>query len=296
MMALAAARLGYRCHILDPHEHPCAAEVSAHLHARRSSTTSRRSSASPTGATSSLTNSRISRSRRSRCSATSCCPARAVLEVAQDRGVEKRFLEAMRRPRCSVARGRWRGGYHVRAWRRSDRRSCSRAVATAMTARVRPGSVRPSEAATAWEAIGRQPAVAEARIDFDAEFSVVLARDRNGETAAFPLTRNQHEDGILRTSTRSGRARRSRRSRTRRLPRPGRSRNALGHVGVLTVEFFACAGRPDRQRDCAPRSQQRPLDDRGRAYVTVRAASSRHPRAAAGRLLRWSPMARRWKI
>ena len=29
MMALAAARLGYRCHIFDPHERPCAAEVAA---------------------------------------------------------------------------------------------------------------------------------------------------------------------------------------------------------------------------------------------------------------------------
>jgi 5-(carboxyamino)imidazole ribonucleotide synthase len=29
MMALAAARLGYRCHIYDPHVAPCAAEVSA---------------------------------------------------------------------------------------------------------------------------------------------------------------------------------------------------------------------------------------------------------------------------
>ena len=28
MMAVAAAQLGYRCHIYDPHEEPCAAEVS----------------------------------------------------------------------------------------------------------------------------------------------------------------------------------------------------------------------------------------------------------------------------
>ena len=28
MMAMAAARLGYRCHIYDPHYRPCAAEVS----------------------------------------------------------------------------------------------------------------------------------------------------------------------------------------------------------------------------------------------------------------------------
>ena len=31
MMAMAAARLGYQCHIFDPHEAPCAAEVSAHF-------------------------------------------------------------------------------------------------------------------------------------------------------------------------------------------------------------------------------------------------------------------------
>ena len=29
MMALAAAQLGYRCHIFDPHERPCAAEVAS---------------------------------------------------------------------------------------------------------------------------------------------------------------------------------------------------------------------------------------------------------------------------
>src|SRR5262245_24344426 len=31
MMALAAARIGYKCHIFDPHEAPCGAEVSAHF-------------------------------------------------------------------------------------------------------------------------------------------------------------------------------------------------------------------------------------------------------------------------
>jgi phosphoribosylaminoimidazole carboxylase (NCAIR synthetase) len=29
MLAIAAARLGYKCHIFDPHEHPCAADVAA---------------------------------------------------------------------------------------------------------------------------------------------------------------------------------------------------------------------------------------------------------------------------
>ena len=29
MLAIAAARLGYRCHVFDPHQHPCAADVAA---------------------------------------------------------------------------------------------------------------------------------------------------------------------------------------------------------------------------------------------------------------------------
>src|ERR687896_573134 len=29
MLAIASAQLGYKCHIFDPHEHPCAADVAA---------------------------------------------------------------------------------------------------------------------------------------------------------------------------------------------------------------------------------------------------------------------------
>src|SRR6185503_12666359 len=88
-----------------------------------------------------------------------------------------------------------------------------------------------------------QPAVAEARMSFDAEFSLVLARGRGGETSAFPLTCNRHESGILRSSTVPAGP---------EIDAMGGEANAiasaigeaLGHVGVLTVEFFACAGGP----------------------------------------------------
>src|SRR4030095_7376813 len=57
------------------------------------------------------------------------------------------------------------------------------------------------EAGAAWDAIGREPAVAEAGVAFDAEFSAIVARTAGGEIRAFPPTRNHHEGGILRTST-----------------------------------------------------------------------------------------------
>src|SRR3954468_3038047 len=31
MLSIAAAQLGYKCHIFDPHEWPCAADVAAHF-------------------------------------------------------------------------------------------------------------------------------------------------------------------------------------------------------------------------------------------------------------------------
>jgi 5-(carboxyamino)imidazole ribonucleotide synthase len=31
MLGVAAAQLGYKCHIFDPHEQPCAADVAAHF-------------------------------------------------------------------------------------------------------------------------------------------------------------------------------------------------------------------------------------------------------------------------
>ena len=109
-----------------------------------------------------------------------------------------------------------------------------------MTARARPGCIAPARRAAAWEAIGRQPAVAEARMSFDAEFSVILARTASGETSAFPLTRNQHEGGILRTSTVPA-GREIEAMAGEAIASAKAIADALDHVGVLTVEFFACA-------------------------------------------------------
>ena len=241
MMALAAARLGYKCHILDPHDHPCAAEVSAHF------------------TKADFGDERALRQFAGQCDVVTyefenipvaplavlgdkLMPGTRSLEVAQDRGFEKRFLES-----CAVP---------VAPWREVDGEDDIVAALEALGSPVLLKSRRygydgkgqawvhrAEEAASAWQAIGRQPAVAEARMSFEAEFSVILARGRSGETAAFPLARNHHEGGILRTSTvpagpqveaMAGAAIAAARA----------IEEKLDHVGVLTVEFFACAGGP----------------------------------------------------
>ena len=97
--------------------------------------------------------------------------------------------------------------------------------------------------ASAWAAIGEEPAVAEAGVDFLAEFSVIVARWADGRHAFWdsPQRASRRHPAPL------DRARAATSSR-RRSPRRARPRSriaeALGHVGVLTVEFFATADGP----------------------------------------------------
>ena len=241
MMAVAAARLGYRCHILDPHERPCAAEVSAEFtragfddvdalrrFGEQCDVVTYEFENIPVGPLAVLGDKLV--------------PGRRSLEVAQDRGNEKRFLES-----CGV---------RVAPWREVDGEADIAAALDALGSPILLKSRRygydgkgqawvhdAGDATAAWEAIGRQPAVAEARVDFDAEFSVVLARGRDGRTAAFPLTRNHHEDGILRSSTVPAGPEIEVKTAEAVMAATAIAEK-LDHAGVLTVEFFACADGP----------------------------------------------------
>ena len=48
--------------------------------------------------------------------------------------------------------------------------------------------------------MGNQPLIAEKKIKFDREISIIGARSLSGEIALYPLTKNNHVNGILRTS------------------------------------------------------------------------------------------------
>jgi 5-(carboxyamino)imidazole ribonucleotide synthase len=99
------------------------------------------------------------------------------------------------------------------------------------------------EAAEAWNAIRGEPAVAEAGIDFAAEFSVIVARWTDGRTTFWDSPHNVHREGILRTSTvPSGSVIAPQVEEARRAA--AGIAEALGHVGVLTVEFFASKDGP----------------------------------------------------
>jgi 5-(carboxyamino)imidazole ribonucleotide synthase len=241
MLAMAAAQLGYRCHIFDPHEHAPATDVAARFTraAYDDAAALEAFAAEVDIATYEFENLPV---EPLKALGDKLRPGTRSLAIAQDRAHEKEFIE-----RCEA---------RVAKWREID----SLADVTASVLKVGLPLVLKSrrygydgkgqawvtsrrEEQTAWEAIGSEPAIAEAGVDFSAEFSVIVARWADGRHTFWDSPENVHEGGILRRSTApcSGAV-------ALQVPEAREAAlhiaEALGHVGVLTVEFFASADGP----------------------------------------------------
>jgi 5-(carboxyamino)imidazole ribonucleotide synthase len=97
-----------------------------------------------------------------------------------------------------------------------------------------------ADVARAWRVLGDQPLIYEGMVDFDCEVSLIAARNRRGDVAFYPLTRNEHAAGILSVSVAP-----FPRQRLQRLAE-AHLRSLLEHlryVGVLCVEFFVTGHR-----------------------------------------------------
>ncbi len=108
------------------------------------------------------------------------------------------------------------------------------------------GQVRlhdPAEAEVAWAAIGGRPAILEGFVAFSHEFSIITVRGVDGALTSYPPPWNEHKDGILARSTLPAPAEIARHW-TEAAALAGRVAEALDHVGVLTLEFFATEDGP----------------------------------------------------
>jgi 5-(carboxyamino)imidazole ribonucleotide synthase len=164
-------------------------------------------------------------------------PPRRSLEIAQDRLAEKDFVSGL--------------GGRPAAYAAVDcREGLDEAIAKLGTPAILKtrrfgydgkGQARimaPADADSAWAAIGGRPAVLEAFVDFSAEFSILLCRTAGGEAVDWDAPRNVHDHGILESCL---------------VPAGGdleadiaeakalslRIADALGHVGLLALEYFA---------------------------------------------------------
>lgn len=97
-----------------------------------------------------------------------------------------------------------------------------------------------SRAAAAWKELGERPCVLEGFVEFQRELSMIAVRGNDGATSFYPLTQNEHRDGILRVSVAPAAAD----PEMERLARDYAARllEALDYVGVLALELFDRGG------------------------------------------------------
>jgi len=243
MLAMAAAQLGYRCHIYAPDAAPPAAEVAAGF--TRGAWDDAYALARFGGAVDVATyefENIAAAPLEALAREAPLFPTARALATAQDRLGEKRFVESL-------------GGRPARFAAVDDREGLEAALATVGTPSILKtrrfgydgkGQARlasPADADAAWAAVRGQPSILESFVAFDAEFSILLCRGQDGGTVVWPAPSNSHEGGILRRS---------------RLPCPARFAgqvaeaealtrriaDALDYVGVLAAEFFATAKGP----------------------------------------------------
>lgn len=95
----------------------------------------------------------------------------------------------------------------------------------------------PSDAKAAWDAIRGQPAILEKLVPFNSEVSVVAVRAADGSFAAYDVTANEHRHHILHTSAVP--AAMSEEAMSAAIATTKGIADALNYTGVLAVEFFA---------------------------------------------------------
>ena len=236
MLALAAARLGFRCHVLCPDpESPAFDVAAAKTLAAYADTAALRSFA---GAVEVVTyefeNVDVAAVELVE-TAVPVRPGRRSLAVSQDRLAEKTFLNGLGIPTAPFAPV-------------DDRHTLRAALAATGTPAIlktrRLGYdgkgqavIRsPDDAGAALQAMGGAPAILEGLVTFMREVSVVAVRGLDGAVASYDAAENVHRAGILHTSTvpagiAPGTAREAARIAEEIV-------TAVDHVGALGIEFF----------------------------------------------------------
>lgn len=243
MMALAAAQMGYRCHIYAPEPVSVAAEVSAYFTCAGYDDVDALTAFAKSCdvVTYEFENVPVAPLR----SIETLVPIRPgirALEIAQDRVEEKLF---------AIGLGGRTASFEIVGDRQEASPALEKVGFPAILKTIRmgydgKGQIRvaePGQISEAWHQLGRQPSIVEAMVNFDAEFSVILVRNTAGDIRYWDSPRNRHEGGILSQSTLpAGPLIESQVGVARALAAAAAEK--LDFVGVMTMEFFATADGP----------------------------------------------------
>jgi len=236
MLAMAAARLGLKCHVYSPDPHSPAFDVVRRVtladygderaldqFAREVDVITYEFENIPADVATFLS------SRRP------VLPDPVVLATTQDRLVEKTFVAGL-----GIATAPFVGvesaGELAQALARIGRPAVLKTRRFGYDGKGQATLRDGSDLEGAWRTIGARSAIVETFIDFEREVSVVAARDRGGGIECFDVTENEHRDHILKVSRVPARISADIAGEARRIAE--RIATAVDYVGVLAVEMF----------------------------------------------------------
>jgi 5-(carboxyamino)imidazole ribonucleotide synthase len=251
MFTIAARRMGYRVHVLSPdYDTPTGQVADREIHAAYEDTDAvARFAQHVDVVTFEFENVPL------RCAEVAgrfapIRPAGHVLHTTQNRLREKRFLQD--------------AGFPVTTFEAIESPEQCAAVASSNTG---PGVLKSAswgydgkgqhkvqtaeQLASAWDALGGQPAILENFVDFQCELSVVAARSLDGQFVAFSPVLNHHEHHILDVSISPAPLPTQVTAAAKQIARE--ILEALQVVGVLCVEFFLTKDHQLLVNELAPR-------------------------------------------
>ena len=249
MSAMAAARLGYRCHILTPEVDSPAAQVSAACTlAEYEDTAALRAFAGAVDVITFEFENVSAEGLELLASLRPVRPSPLVLRISQDRVAEKTFLN-----KAGVPTAPWlviRGLADLAG--AADR--LPGVLKTARGGYDGKGQAAVTDAATlqaAWTAIGPGPLVLEGLVRFQCEISVIVARGQDGQAVVLDPVENRHRDGILDLTLAPARIAAKTANQARRLALSVAER--LNLTGLLAVEMFVTTDGAVLVNEIAPR-------------------------------------------
>ena len=251
MSALAAARLGYRCHVLTPEPDSPAGQVAAGvtlgdyedpaalrdfaLHADVVTFEFENVSAEGLDLLASIRPVR---------------PSPAVLRTSQERIVEKSFLNAAGVPTAPWAAVASESDLAA-AVARIGLPAILKTTRLGYDGRGQARLERPEHVLPAYRRLLPHPLILEGVVDFSCEISVVCARGADGGYAAFDVVENRHRDHILDLTFAPARIPEETAAAAQAIAR--RVAEALDLVGLLAVEMFVAADGRVLANEIAPR-------------------------------------------
>jgi 5-(carboxyamino)imidazole ribonucleotide synthase len=252
MLALAAARLGFKCHIFSPNpESPAFDVVHRITCADYGDTRALDAFAAEVEVVTYEFENVPAEAATFLAARVPVLPDPQVLATTQDRLIEKSFVAGLgirTAPYAAVSQPIELAAALGRIGRPAVLKTRRFGYDGKGQATIRNGT----DPEAVWREVGGQPCILEAFVPFEREVSVIAARGRDGTVESFDVTENEHRDHILKISRVPAALSDATAQEARRIA--GTIAGSFAYIGVLAVEMFVLGnGRELLVNEIAPR-------------------------------------------